>query len=223
MTGTTSLIAWPYPTADDLIAEGAEAIEGLAEGIEAQFYLANNRFTPDDPWSGYPSGMSIMRVTSGAWAGGATAGHVVTYRGIGSNSNYVHQWFYRYSSGGTAVATSVRQGFVLNSVNTWTAWLPTSGPSVPAAQAAGTITMAMPNTNPSQGAITATVSFPSGRFTAAPRVWLTYKTSLPKQVSVALGGSSTTSVTIYYYRGGDDGVPITTNTDVHWLAVQGAE
>lgn len=212
MAGTTPQVKWPYPSSSDLIAQGAVNIEQLAEATEGQFFLPAGSYNGDEPWSTYPIGMSMMAVGTAVTGWPANYGQVVTYRRTNSHS---WQWFYTYTPTPERQTVWLRIGYDdTDGSPIWQPWNTVAGLGTPTASATGQITLTPPTGG---GTVAGKITFPSGRFSKAPRVVTGLQTRQPGDCNASVFDITSSGATIYAYRTGP------TTTTVTWIATEGVD
>lgn len=187
--------------------------QGLID-LENTLDLATDSKSSSDLTNAWPKGMSVMGVTpTGASSGNwpvSTGGLVLTARRPSDAT--IYQLFFSGSNVGLSVPVSIQVR--LGTGAGWSSWRQIISPGTPTAVATGQVTGTAPAAG---GTVAMNVTFPAGRFTAAPKVTVSVQSSLPSQVSCGYGGVSATGCTIYMYRQND------TTTTISWVAVQGVD
>lgn len=159
----------------------------------------------------YPNGWSRIYFSSAngtGWDFAGNAGEVLTY----TDGDFAKQTYQMHSSGAGTPGVWVRTA---NAASGWTAWRKTifEATGMVKAMATGTlvITPSAANTPTSQA-----VTFPAGRFTAAPNVQVCVLSTVPGSQVTGVGAfnPTTTGFDAYVTRTN------TTNTTVSWSAVQ---
>ncbi len=184
--------------------------------ITTNFPLVATSFTQVAVMASYPEGHSRLYYTSansGSWDFSGMAGQVDTY--YDSVNGYAQQTFTQHLGGSSA--NPVQWYRTSNASNGWTAWqketrLGVDYAGYPSRMAFGQITITTVANADTMGHVT----FPAGRFTAAPTVTLGLNTTAPGDVvqGISFNNPTATGVDIYIRR---------TNvvaTDIHWMAVQ---
>ena len=177
--------------------------------------LVPGSFTQSTAFTSYPQGMSRLyytTATSSAWAAFAgTAGEVQTYR---EGTDFARQTFIQHSGG-----SSNSSGMMIrtaNSASGWSAWntliLDSRVSKLASATASGKVAITPVANTPTF----VTVTFPAGRFTAAPNVVVTAETSVPGTTVSGTGvlNVTATSCDVYVTRAN------TGATNVYWIAMQ---
>jgi hypothetical protein len=110
--GTTSNRSWPYPESSDFVADGATAIENLADAIDASigkgysfvervYFTSSGTFTK----ASYPY-LSVVRIVVVAAGGGGGRGQTALSAGAGGGSGaYCEQWLAASALGASETVT----------------------------------------------------------------------------------------------------------------------
>lgn len=207
MPGSTPVFGWPFPLPTDPIAQGAGVIGNQVQAAEAQVVLPPDSRNASNGVENYPLGISLMSITTAnAAAGGwpiASSAILLTARrpdGIAALQFWIQN-----------VTGSPQIRFRIINNTGMSGWDTVAGRPVPDAMASNQITLTPPSGG---GTVTGAVVFPSGRFTAAPRLALAVMSTLPQNVSASATVPTNSGFTMYLYR------PSNVGTSIHWLAVQ---
>lgn len=186
MPGSTPAFGWPYPLDSDPIAQGADAIGQFALGVDTSLFLTQNSRTESSTADQYPQGTSVMLITTGQSASwpdatalmgeGAT---VVTFR----TGTRAMQFIFGGTSGGTQLYQR-SLGWALST------WRPVVAPGLLLASAWGFV-----SSSPIAAANTTyalPITYPAGRFSAAPRVQITSNAANPLNYAVSTGAHTAT-------------------------------
>jgi hypothetical protein len=206
MPDATTYLNLPFPLDSERIALGAQNIEDLATQDEANQLLLNNTFSSDAPYTSYPVGYSIMRISGGqpGWPYGY--GQVITFKHK-DGSNALQFW----NAQSTVVARQqvmYRIGYS-NNGEVWTEWRPVGSPQG-AAQLVATGRAVVPGKT--SGFATLTVTFPSGLFSNTPAVVLQMQTASSPSIGYSVGSVGPSSFEIIVDR------PSGTDSTIWWIA-----
>lgn len=207
MSTKTPLKGYTVPSADgsDDPAEWPEIGFQMGVDIENGEFITTDSKHAADLYTTYPPGVTVMGIspTNAASLGWPTSGTLVTInRSSGGGS-----WQLHFS--GTSVPLVQARSATATS---WSAWYLVAGSAAPVAQASGTYTF----DNISAPA-SATIAFPSGRFTATPTVQVS---SHDRNAVVGVTGKSTSGFTLLIGNNGGGSVMPTSGYSVEWTATQ---
>lgn len=185
----TPYLGFPFPVSSDLIADGAVNIEQAVEAVEDVMVVPSNSLAVGASWDSYPIGMSMMQVTNSSdWP---SSGVVLSIRRQGGDQT--HQYW-----SGTSVSNPY-VAFRYGSVGGWSKWILLGGIGSIQEGAVGTAEVAV-KANTTK---TVKVTYPSGRFSAPPRVWTQYVGTHPEATFTSPSDLSTTYFNLNCYRTSD--------------------
>lgn len=184
--------------------------------VQTLYTLTPGSFTQSTAFTSYPQGTSRIYYTSAnstSWDFSGEDGEVMTFV---DGSDFARQTFTQHEGGSALPGVWVRTA---NSANGWTDWRKAvfedrtnNDVGLPTAMASGTVTITpVADTPTSLG-----ISFPAGRFSSAPNVQVTARTTVPgaSVIEVGYSNSSATGCDIYVYRVN------TVDTIIDWLATE---
>lgn len=207
MPGATTNYGWPKPINSDPIAQGADTIGQALDKIDGQTMVPAGTFVSTTPYGSWPLGVSIMNVPdtasadAGGWPNPVAAGGIVTHiRQAGRGFQLYYTSTYAYYR----VANSSGGG----------AWVAIVGATIPTAFATGGVA----NAAITPGTVTTIpITFPTGRFTSPPRVYLTLASLNPQNYApVSASAVTATGFNILAYSATASAI------SVNWQAVLGA-
>lgn len=209
LRGASTADGYPYPDPTDPLAEGADAIRALAEALAGRTIIEiKTAVLATALPQTYPAGWSYRLMNAseagpGGWNRGTVASLLMTYRRPGDTATIQYQYrplanptFAYYRSGNSAG---------------WGVWRNAAGPY---GVANGTVTM--PSAAASGGTSTASVTFPSGVFSAEPNVTMNSRTSVPAQRVTAAGSITATSFIATFHNMASSA----SGTNADWVAIQ---
>ena len=211
MASTTPIFKWAVPQSSDQIKDIWSIVSSAINGIENNMIVAADSKSVADTYDTYPLGMSVLQLTytgatNGAWPLNSGA-VVVTFRRSGGDAAS-QLWFKNDTA-----APELR--FRAGNTNGWSDWVVVGNTKLPDAVLTGQVTATPPTGG---GTIAIPVTFPSGYFSGAPRVYATINASTkPQESAASADGTSATGCTIYLYRSS------ATPTSVAWQAIHGVE
>lgn len=196
----TPYLGYPFPVSSDLIADGAVNIEQAMEAVEDVEVVPSNSLAVAASWDSYPIGISMMQVTNSSdWP---SSGVVLSIRRQGGDQT--HQYW-----SGTSVANPY-VAFRYGSSGGWSRWIILGGIGSIQEGAVGTAEVAVKaNTQK-----TVKVTYPSGRFSAPPRVWTQYIGTHPEATFTSPSDLSQTYFNLNCYRTSDFTI------FVQWMAIK---
>jgi hypothetical protein len=175
--------------------------------LTAASFLQTTAFTS------YPQGESRLYYTainSTNWDFVGSAGEIRTFV---DGTDFAKQTYTQHVGGSTAASATWHR--TANSASGWSKWeVQTTSDAMamlPQRLASGSISISVTANTRTSGAIT----FPAGRFTAAPRVFISANSGTPDNVvGLTVNGITATGCTAWIYRSD------TVVTSVYWLACQ---
>jgi hypothetical protein len=209
MATHTPIFGWTIPVDNDDISSAPTDIGQGFKDVENSFHVTTDSLAASALSTSYPLGMSLMTLTgtgatSGAWPQNVSS-LVFTLRRTGAEAA-LQYWFATLGAGShpTIMARSAAGG-------SWTPWTLVAGSGQPWATASGTKTFSNINAPTS-----ATIAFPSGRFTAQPNVTAT---THDRNAVLAVTAISSTGFTLLIGVNGSGSLALQ-DYNGEWIAIQ---